>query len=110
MTIRMWTEAMAIAQSAWEDQAEALHGPFRNLAQAEASLLGSRVGPAATAFLATWEARVDTLRRAAAAHADALAGAAYDIHSADADSVQAVQDLLMWSDRDTQPFSYGPTP
>lgn len=110
MTIRMWTEAMTRAQVAWDDQAEALHGPLRNLAQAEADLLGSRVGPVAATFLATWETRVDGLRRAAAAHADALAGAAYDINSADAETVQGVQDLLMWTDRDAQPFSYGPTP
>ena len=110
MTIRMWTEAMTRAQVAWEDQADALHGPFRNLAQAEPELLGSRVGPVAATFLTTWEARVDGLRREAAAHADALAGAAYDFASADAGTVEAVQDLLLWSDRDSQPFSYGPTP
>lgn len=110
MTIRMWTEAMVLAQRAWEDQGEALHGPLRNLSQAEAGLLGSRVGPVAATFLATWEARVGDLRKDATGHADALAGAAYDIASADAEAVEAVQGLLMWSDRDVQPFSYGPTP
>ena len=110
MTIRMWTQAMTRAQLAWEDQAETLHGPFRNLAQADAALLGSRVGPVADTFLVTWEARVAGLRRDAAAHADALAGAAYDIASADAEAVDAVQDLLLWSDRGTEPFSYGATP
>lgn len=110
MTIQMWTTVMVAAKDAWEDQSEALDAPFRNLAQADPNLLGSRVGPAATAFLATWEARVDTLRRAASGHADALVGAMYDLRSADADNVQAIQDLLMWSDHDTEPYSYGATP
>jgi hypothetical protein len=110
MTIRMWTDAMTRARSAWEDQSEALHGPLRNLSQAEPLLLGSRVAPAASAFLSTWESRVDALRRAASDHADALAGASYDIHSADAEAVQAVQELLTWPHRDTPPFSYGRTP
>lgn len=110
MTIQMWTGAMTRAYDEWEGQHEALTAPFRNLAQAEPGLLGSRVAPAATSFLSTWESRVDALRRAASGHADALVSAMYDLRSADAANAEAVQDLLMWSDRETQPFSYGPTP
>ena len=109
MTLQMWTTAMVTAKDAWEDQSEALESPFRNLAQAESRLLGSRVGPAATTFLATWEKRVDKLRRTASGHADALAGAMYDLRTADAENVQAIQDLLVWSDHDTVPLPAGAT-
>ena len=68
MTIQVWTSALVAARTAWEDQAEALDGPYRNLAQATPSLLGSRVGPAADAFLATWEQRVKQLGRDASGH------------------------------------------
>ena len=103
MTIQVWTAAIQTARTAWEDQSEALDGPYRNLAQANASLLGSRVGPVADAFLATWEQRVRGLGREASAHADALAGTLYDFLATDAESVQRTQDLLLWSDRGSLP-------
>lgn len=108
MTIQVWTAVLLRAQQAWEDQSEALTGPMNNLAQADCNLLGRAVGPAARAFLDTWEERVARLRRDASAHADALAMTMYDFARADAESVQQTQDLLLWSDRDTPPV--GPIP
>lgn len=105
MTLRMWTAALREARDAWDEQAEALAGPRKNLLQAESSLLGSRVGPAAEAFLSTWEQQVDRLRQDAAGHADALAQTMYDVLVTDAETVERTQQLLMWEDRNTPPVS-----
>ncbi len=103
MTIQVWTATLSQARTAWEDQAETLDGPRKNLAQADSALLGDVVGPAAEAFLTTWEQRTKALRDQASAHADALAASMYDFLLTDQKSVQATQQLLMWSDRDTLP-------
>lgn len=103
MTIQMWTSALRRAATGWRDQAEGLDGPRRNLGQADAGLLGSRVGPAAEAFLTTWESRVRALGDRAERHADALDAATYDFLLTDAESVQQTRRLLLWQDRDTPP-------
>lgn len=99
----MWTVAVNRASRAWQDQCEALNGPRKNLTQAESSLLGDRVGPAAEAFLTTWEEQVRVLRDRAEGHADALAEAMYDFHLTDGRSVKQTQSLLLWEDRTTMP-------
>ncbi|MBS2938558.1 hypothetical protein KDN32_12480 [Nocardioides sp. J2M5] len=104
MTLQVWTATLAQARTAWEEQSEALDGPRKNLVQADSALLGDVVGPAAEAFLTTWEQRTKVLRDQASAHADALAASMYDFLVTDRESVQATQQLLMWSDRDTQPI------
>lgn len=104
MTLQVWTATLARARTAWEEQAEGLDGPRKNLVQADSALLGDVVGPAAEAFLTTWEQRTKVLRDQASAHADALAASMYDFLVTDRESVQATQQLLMWSDRDTQPI------
>lgn len=101
MTTQVRTSAIHAARTAWEDRSEALEGPYRNLAQADAALLGSRVGPVAAAFLVTWEQRVRRLGREASRHSDALAAAVHDFLRSDAESLQRTQDLLLWSDRDS---------
>ena len=103
MSIQRWTATLAAARDAWEQQAEGLDGPRKNLAQAESALLGDVVGPAAEAFLATWEQRTKALRDQASAHSDSLAATMYDFLLTDQESVEATQQLLAWSDRDTQP-------
>jgi hypothetical protein len=103
MTIEVWTAALVSARTGWQDQADGLDGPYRNLAQAQPELLGSRVGPAADVFLTTWEARVRALGGRATEHADALTAALYDFLNTDGESVQRTQDLLLWSDRDSLP-------
>lgn len=103
MTIQVWTSTLRAASNAWQDRAEDLNSPRKNLAQAEASLLGPRVAPAAAAFLDTWERRVQELRQRAANHSDALVQTMYDFAISDAESVERTQDLLMWGDRDTRP-------
>ena len=108
MTIRVWTSALVAARAGWEEQAEALDGLYRNLAQATPGLLGSRVGPVAEAFLGTWEQRVRDLRRDGSDHADAIAATMHDFLLTDAESVQRTQDLLLWSDRDTLPVEVAP--
>jgi len=105
MTIQMWTAALAKARSEWEEASEGLNGPRKNLTQATPALLGDRVGPAADAFLTTWEQRVLTLRDLAANHSDALAQTMYDFLGSDQESVQATQQLLSWDDRNTPPVS-----
>ena len=105
MTLRVWTQALRHARDAWDEQSEALAGPRKNLLQAEPSMLGSRVGPAATTFLDTWEKQVDRLRQDAAGHSDALAQTMYDFLITDAETVDRTQQLLMWEDRATPPVS-----
>lgn len=105
MTIQMWTAALAKSRDEWENASEGLNGPRKNLAQATPSLLGDRVGPAADAFLTTWEQRVLVLRDLASGHSDSLARTMYDFLGADQESVQATQQLLMWPDRTTPPVS-----
>jgi hypothetical protein len=101
MTIQMWTSALLRAATAWRHQSEGLDGPRRNLAQADSSLLGSRVGPVAESFLTTWEDRVRALAQQAERHADALDAATYDFLLTDDESVQRTQGLLLWQDRGT---------
>lgn len=103
MTIQMWTAAVRRAAAGWRGQAEGLGGPRRTLAQTEAGLLGSRVGPAAEAFLTTWEIRVRSLSERAERHADSLDAATFGLIQADAESVQRTQRLLLWQDRTTSP-------
>ena len=105
MTIQMWTAALAKARNEWEDAAEGLNGPRKNLTQATPDLLGDRVGPAADAFLTTWEQRVLLLRDLASGHSDALAQTMFGFLVVDQESVQETQQLLMWQDRDTPPVS-----
>ncbi|WP_210651701.1 hypothetical protein [Nocardioides sp. SYSU D00065] len=105
MTLQMWTATLAKARDAWEEQAEALDGPRKNLAQADPALLGDAVQGAADAFLTTWEQRVLALRERASGHADALAQTMYDLLVTDQASVRATQDLLLWEDRDTPPVT-----
>lgn len=105
MTLRVWTQALRQARDGWDEQSEALAGPRKNLLQADPSLLGSRVGPAATTFLDTWQEQVGHLRREAAGHADSLAQAMYDFLITDAETVERTQQLLMWEDHTTPPVS-----
>ncbi len=105
MTIQMWTAALARSRDEWEDAAEGLNGPRKNLTQATPSLLGDRVGPAADAFLSTWEQRVLVLRDLASGHSDSLAQTMFDFLVTDQESVQETQQLLMWQDRNTPPVS-----
>ncbi|MCY7400978.1 MAG: hypothetical protein LH477_08475 [Nocardioides sp.] len=105
MTLQMWTAALSKARDEWEEAAEGLNGPRKNLTQATPSLLGDRVGPAADAFLTTWEQRVLVLRNLASGHSDALAQTMFDFLLTDRESVQETQQLLMWQDRNTPPVS-----
>ena len=105
MTIRMWTAALAASRDEWENAAEGLNGPRKNLAQATPALLGDRVGPAADAFLTTWEQRARVLRDLASGHADALAQTMFDFQVTDQESAQETKQLLMWQDRNTPPVS-----
>jgi hypothetical protein len=103
MTLQMWTATLQQARTAWEEQAEGLDGPRKNLAQADPALLGDAVQAAADVFLTTWEQRTVALRDQASSHADALAQTMYDFLLTDQDSVQATQQLLMWEDRGATP-------
>ena len=103
MTLQMWTATLRRARTAWDDQAEALAGPRKNLAQADPALLGDAVQAAADAFLTTWEQRTVALRDRASGHADAFAQTMHDLLLTDQGSVQATQQLLLWEDRGTTP-------
>lgn len=103
MTLQMWTATLQRARTAWDDQAEGLDGPRKNLAQADPALLGDVVRAAADAFLTTWEQRTVALRDRASGHADSLTQTMYDFLLTDQDSVQATQQLLLWEDRDARP-------
>lgn len=103
MTLQMWNATLQKARTAWQEQAEGLDGPRKNLAQADPALLGAAVQATADAFLTTWERRTVTLRDQASRHADALVQTMYDFLLTDQDSVQATQQLLLWEDRDTTP-------
>ena len=103
MTTQMWTATLHRARTAWEEQAEGLDGPRKNLAQADPALLGDAVRAAAAAFLTTWEQRIVALRDQASDHADALAQTMHDFLLTDQESVAATQRLLLWEDRGTTP-------
>ncbi len=98
MVIQLGLSLVLASRTAWQEQSAALHSPLRNLVDAEPSLLGDRVGNAAARFLRTWENQVAVLRRDAAAHGDALANAAAELASADAEAASATQDLLVGPD------------
>ena len=104
MTLRMWTQALREARDAWQEQAEALAGPHKNLADAEADLLGPTVAPHATSFFEAWQRQVKALRERADAHAGSLSAAMYDFVLTDTESVDRTQQLLSWEDRNTPPM------
>ena len=99
MTLQMWTATLQRARTAWEDQAEGLDGPRKNLAQADPALLGDAVQAAADAFLTTWEQRTIALRDQASGHADALAQTMYDFLLTDQQASTDLRDLVPWADR-----------
>ncbi len=105
MTLQVWTQKLRDSAAQWEEQGDDLHGAGKTLSGAgdNVSLLGSRVAPVATSFLSTWGTQVEALRTQANGHSAALTQTAREFSVSDKDTVEAMQRLLAWEDRDTVP-------
>lgn len=99
MNISVWQASLVRAAHDWENQSEVLNGARKSLSSASPSLLGSRVAPAATAFLTAWTEQLGVLRRRAALHADALDAARIDILGIDRLTAEQARSLLPWDQR-----------
>ncbi len=89
----------------WDDAQERLTGVSTSLAEADVALLGSRVAPAARAFVAAWEAEIRRLQQRTGQHAQALRDTATGFRSSDQEVVERNQTLLAFVDRDMTPSS-----
>ena len=103
MTIEEWASTLRRPAGTWDDRSDDLRGAGRTLTGADACLLGSRVAPVATTFLTTWSRRIDALRARADAHSAALTETAAEFVTSDRDTVEAMQRLMSWEDRDVAP-------
>ncbi|WP_426246715.1 hypothetical protein [Nocardioides sp. LHG3406-4] len=105
MTLQVWNQKLRKAAADWEEQGDDLHGAGKTLAGAESTvdLLGSRVAPVATSFLATWGKEIQSLRSRANKNSTDLATTADEFLTSDKDTVDAMQRLLSWEDRNTLP-------
>jgi len=109
MNLLVWPSALNDAADGWDDQAEALNQALSSLNRVEASALGSRVSPAASAFLETWRTQLKARVAEAEAHADALRTSARSYQATDSASVDRMQELLPWDQRDLTPQpTFGP--
>lgn len=99
MKFSVWRASLVRAAHDWEDQSEVLNGARKSLSSASPPLLGSRVAPAATAFLTARTEQLDVLRRRAALHADALDAARTDFLGTDRLTAEQARSLLPWDQR-----------
>lgn len=107
MNLLVWHHLLVRAAQQWSDRADELYGARATLQETETSLLGPRVGPAAEEFATRWAGRLGTLYEQAQAHAEALSATAADFTRADEETVERLQRLLPWDDRDASPGSGG---
>lgn len=103
--LEVWLDSLRTAGAEWDDQAEELRKARRALDDGSSSVneLGSRVAPAAEAFLDAWitglAARVDE----AAEHSTALTDAASTYTTTDESRSAELASLLAWDDRNLRP-------
>lgn len=107
MTVQVWHQKLRDAAQGWEDQSDDLYGAGKSLASAadNVGLLGSRVSSVATSFITTWGDAVAALRTQADQHSTSLTETSTEFLVSDKDTVDAMQRLLSWEDRDTVPVA-----
>ncbi len=103
MNIHVWPMALNDAADGWDEQAEALGQALSSLNRIEASALGTRVAPSASAFLETWRTQLRARVAEAEAHADALRASARSYQAVDSATVESMQELLPWDQRQLRP-------
>lgn len=99
MSLYVYLEALSRSARSWEDQGDVVRGGRKSLGEVDASLLGSRVQPAAQAFIDTWMTEIKRLEDAAGNHAQALRDASLLFQQSDRDVVERSQRLMSWTDR-----------
>lgn len=109
MTVQVWHQLLRQTANGWEQQGDALYGAGKSLTSASdgTSLLGSRVASVASSFIATWTDTVSDLRTEADQHSASLTQTAQEFVVSDTDTVEAMQRLLAWTDRDSVPVTPG---
>lgn len=103
MTLIAYLAALQKAATQWEDQEERLVGARTTLSDADPDLLGPRVSPVADDFLEAWRKELDRLIAEARNHGMALNETAAGLDYADQATVERMQSLMQWSDRDVYP-------
>ena len=103
--LKVWLDGLRSAAAEWDDQAEELRGARRALNDGSSSVneLGSRVAPAAEAFLDAWIIGLAARVEDAAAQPISLSDAAASYQATDATQAAELANLLSWNDRDLRP-------
>jgi hypothetical protein len=101
----VWLDALRTSATEWDDQAAELRAARRSLADGSSATaeLGSRVAPAAHAFLETWISGLKTHVEHAAAHSQSLSDATLTYQTTDADQAARLAGLMPWGDRALRP-------
>lgn len=107
MSLQVYLAALARSAQGWEDQGEVVRGGRKSLGEVDASLLGSRVQPAAQAFIDAWMTEIKRLEDAAVDHGEALRDASLLFLQSDQDVVERSQQLMSWTDRNVSPTPGG---
>lgn len=107
MSLHVYLAALARAAQGWEDQGQVVRGGRKSLGDVDASQLGSRVQPAAQAFIDTWMTEIKRLEDAAVDHSEALRDASLLFQQSDQDVVERSQQLMTWTDRNVSPTTGG---
>lgn len=95
------------ASVGWSDQQDTLNRAHKRLQDAALDMgsLGSRVTPAARAFLETWIDSLESQGNAAKWHADDLQHAAANYNATDAAANSEILALMPWDQRRMRPDS-----
>lgn len=106
----VWYAALQTAATEWDEQHDALYGARNSLDAVEVGDLGATVKPHAEEFVRVWRAEIHALVGAAEDHATALRDAGYTWAATDQASVDALQQLLPWDQRNLTPQPTGLQP
>lgn len=103
LELQIYHAKLQATAKVWDDADERLTGAATSLGEADVALLGSRVAPAARAFVTTWAAEIRRLQKASSEHAEALRATSSSFRATDDESVQRAQTLMAWTQRDMTP-------
>lgn len=108
---RVSPAALTSAAATWGEQSEVLRGGRKRLMDAEDAVadLGPRVGPAASAWISTWLARVEALATTAERHGDDLEAASQGYTLQETVVEASMTALLPWALRHGTPSPYPST-
>lgn len=106
----VWYAALRKAATEWDDQHDVLYGARNSIDAVEAGDLGAKVKPHAAEFVRVWRAEIDALVKEAETHSADLIAAGATWSTTDQSSVDELQRLLPWSERNTTPQPEGYQP